>query len=64
MTQYENEYDRHRDGGTPPGPETPPSGSGVKGLPLLRFFGSMSVRDAQSMGEVIRRGCERVDTGK
>lgn len=61
VTWYENEYDRPKNGGTPPASGTPPSSSGVRGRSLLRFFGSITARDAQSMTDAIRQGCERVD---
>src|SRR5450432_365744 len=60
VTWYEKEYDHPKGGGTPPVPGATPSSSGVSGRSLLRFFGSMSVQEAQSMSEAIQ-SCERVD---
>jgi len=60
---YEKEYDRSMSGGSggiPPASAGTPSTSGVKGRSLLRFFGSMSVQDAQNMTAAIQ-SCERVD---
>ena len=69
---YENEYDRSggsipsraNPGPASPGPANPgsaPPSFGATGQSLLRFFGSMSVQDTESMNAAIRQGCERVD---
>jgi hypothetical protein len=61
VTWYENEYDRPKNSEAPPVPVAPPSRASVPGEFLLRFFGSMTAQEAQSMTDTIRQGCERVD---
>ena len=60
VTWYEGEYNRS---GAAEGLSTPsPSVTGTSGRSLLRFLGTMTTEDAENMSEVIRQGCERIDT--
>src|SRR5579884_195593 len=59
---YEHDYNR-----TPPGtrgvsgPSSSPSGRGMSGAVLLRFWGIMSPERAQEFQRVVEEGCERIE---